>query len=346
MSFQKVFITFFILIFGTIGTLAFLKKQKTKQEIPAFEGKPIEINLQDLEKAKVQKNIQQNTTQTKPQAAAPSTTQAVQQAFAPLIANDITQFPKGAIDLLFQKNSPLPIVETIQYKSRVSWKPGKAAWLIDYAQHYLTPLDFIARSINNCPDYTIRTISDGLLFNVLRTDKEFSFYIVIDLSRCSLWLYYLDPEAQERVFLKGYHVALGRLDSKEASGSLTPIGTYKLGSRVGVFKPKMMGWHKGNRVELITVFGTRWIPFEHEVEGCSAPAKGLGIHGTPWEYNPEQGMLVDNESSLGKYESDGCIRLKTADNEELFSIISTRGALVELVRDIKDAKLPYKERSF
>ncbi|MBS0654779.1 MAG: L,D-transpeptidase, partial [Verrucomicrobia bacterium] len=35
--------------------------------------------------------------------------------------------------------------------------------------------------------------------------------------------------------------------------------------------------------------------------------------------------------SLGKYESDGCIRMQTKDVEELFAIVSTRETIVEIV---------------
>ena len=62
---------------------------------------------------------------------------------------------------------------------------------------------------------------------------------------------------------------------------LTPVGMYELGSRVAVFRPRMMGMYKGKKIELMQVFGCHWIPFEKEIEGCSEPAKGFGIHGTP-----------------------------------------------------------------
>src|SRR4029077_13965635 len=114
-----------------------------------------------------------------------------------------------------------PIVETIRYKSRVSWKPGRAAWLIDYAGHYKTPVDFIVRSINGTPDYTAKTIGEGQSFNVLRADREFSFHLVCDLSRCKLMLYYIDPQEQQCVPLKTYRVCLGRLNPQAQSGCLT-----------------------------------------------------------------------------------------------------------------------------
>jgi hypothetical protein len=133
-------------------------------------------------------------------------------------------------------------------------------------------------------------------------------------------------------------VGLGRLDSSSASGLLTPIGKYSLGDRIAVYKPKMMGSYQGKKVEMMTIFGTRWIPFEQEIGPTTAPAKGFGIHGTPWEYH--SGIPVDQTESIGKYQSDGCIRLATPDMEELFAIIVTKPATIEIVRDFSESTLP------
>ena len=58
----------------------------------------------------------------------------------------------------------------------------------------------------------------------------------------------------------------------------------------------------------------------------------------------EKGELVETSESLGKYESDGCIRFATQDIEELFAIIITRPTTIELVKDFYEAKLPGVER--
>jgi lipoprotein-anchoring transpeptidase ErfK/SrfK len=242
------------------------------------------------------------------------------------------------VHLLFQKDSPLPIVETIQYKSKVSWKSGRSAWLVDYAAHYKTPLHFIARSMNGRADYNAKPAAEGQIFNVLSQNVNFYFYLLIDIARCKMDLYAMLPDSQERIQLKTYRVGLGRVDSTRASGSLTPIGKYSLGSRVAIYQPKIMGNYRGKRTEMITVFGTRWIPFEKELSNCSEPAKGLGIHGTPWQDG------VDNTSSIGRYESDGCIRLRAQDIEELYAIITTRQAVVEIVNDSSKLILPGKEK--
>ena len=59
------------------------------------------------------------------------------------------------------------------------------------------------------------------------------------------------------------------------------------------------------------VLGTRWIGFE-EKEGLY----GYGIHGTA---EPE---------SIGKAESNGCIRLRNEDVEELFDFVETKTKVV------------------
>ena len=246
------------------------------------------------------------------------------------------------IEEFFNKEGPkLPIVETLTYKSRVPWQQGRPAWLSDYAGHYETSRHFIARSLNGKADYFKQDLAEGAQFNVLRKDKHFEFAFVVDTSRCKMWFYYVDLDTKQAVLLKTYRVGLGRLDASKTSGLLTPLGKYTLGDRVAIFKPKMLGTHQGKKVEMITVFGTRWIPFEKEIGTCTAPAKGFGIHGTPWVLNAD-GERVDQLDSVGKYESDGCIRLATADIEELFAIVITKPITIEIVHDFFDSSLAEK----
>jgi hypothetical protein len=238
---------------------------------------------------------------------------------------------------LFNTTSPkFPIVETITYKSRVNWQKGRPAWLSDYANYYKTSRHFIARSLNGKPDYLKQDISEGARFNILHPHKMIHFHLLIDLSRCQMWFYYYDINAKEKVLVKTYQVGLGRLDPSTNSGLLTPLGIYSLGPRVAVYTPKIMGIHQGAKVEMIRIFGTRWIPFEKELHGTTAPAKGLGIHGMPWLI--KNGTLVEDTNSLGKYESDGCIRMAAEDIEELYSIIISRPTTIELTKDFFKAE--------
>lgn len=242
------------------------------------------------------------------------------------------------IEELFNLDGPkLPIVETITYKSRVAWQKGRPAWLADYARYYKTSRHFIARSLNGTPDYFKQEVAENGRFNVFRLDKNIQFYLLVDLSRCRMWFYYDDLDTKERVLLKTYQVGVGRFDGSKISGFLTPTGKYSLGNKVAIYKPKMMGRHNGDQIEMISVFGTRWIPFDKELSGCSAPAKGLGIHGLPWSLNAS-GERIQDRSSLGRYMSDGCVRLATEDVEEIFAIIITKPTVIEIVKDFHDAK--------
>ena len=246
--------------------------------------------------------------------------------------------PEG-ISTLFSKNSSCPIVETVIYKSHVPWKHHRLAWLIDYAQHYKTSLDFIYGSLNGNGDFSPKNVTEGAPIRVLKKDLPFRFHMVVSLSSCRLRLYYVIPKERRVVFLKSYQVGLGRKDSSHASGHLTPTGLYQLGSRVGVFRPRMTGMYRGKKIEMMKVFGSHWIPFEKEIRDCSEPAKGLGIHGVPMDRNEQTGELEENVSSIGHYESDGCIRLAGKDIHELFAIVSTRDTFVEIVPTFQHSAL-------
>ncbi len=225
----------------------------------------------------------------------------------------------------------LDIVETVTYKSKVPWRKGRPAWISDYANHYKTHKHFIARSLSGKADYNRSDIKDGDRFNVLKGDKEISFHLLLDLSAHRLFLSYIDHDEDQKGLLKSYPVSVGRLDASRSSGTLTPTGTYSLGDRVTVYDAKTKGYYQGEKMDLIRVFGTRWIPFQDEIRDCTAPARSYGIHGVPWTEDPITGELKEDLTSIGRNESDGCIRLKTADIEELFAIITTRPCEIEIV---------------
>lgn len=238
-----------------------------------------------------------------------------------------------------------PIVTTITYKSRVPWQKGRPAWLSDYAAHYATSRHFIARSLNGKPDYFKQDVSEGDRFNVFNPDKRFHFHLLVDTSRCKMWFYYTDLDTNEKVLIKTYQVGLGRIDSTKPSGLLTPHGKYTLGDKIAIYKPKLMGYHNGKKVELIRIYGTRWIPFDKEIGESTASPEGFGIQGVPSILN-EAGELVENNDSIGKYESDGCVRLASQDMEELFAIIITKPTTIELVRDFYEASGLAEEKAF
>ncbi|HSX12635.1 MAG TPA: L,D-transpeptidase, partial [Rhabdochlamydiaceae bacterium] len=261
---------------------------------------------------------------------------------APAIVKE--DFPN--IDRIFQlfTNGPmkLPIVETVTYSTTVPWLKGRLAWIADYAHYYNTSRHFIARSLNGKPDYFTQKVSAGSKFNVFRKDKNINFYLLVDIARCKMGFYYLDLDTNERVLLKTYSIGLGHLDEKSSSGVATPLGKFSLGSKIGIYKPGVMGYFQDQKTEMIQVFGTRWIPFDQELEGASAPSKGYGIHGAPW-MPQKSGELAERRDLIGKYDSDGCIRLLHEDIEELFSIVITKPTYVLVVKDYREAKLPGTE---
>ncbi len=329
-----------LVLFLAIGIAAVVKKTKhpsASNETAKVKG-PIEIKI-DKEQ-RIVKHAPKATV--KPVAAKASPAPAVVDSEKK--TNDTPVVHVDRIAELFNKGEPkLPIVETITYKSRVSWQKGRPAWLSDYASYYMTSRHFISRSLTGKPDYFKKDIAEGDRFNVLRKDKNINFHLLIDTARCKMWFYYIDLDTNQRVLLKDYVVGLGRKDNDQTSGLLTPLGKYLLGSRIAIYKPKMTGYHKGQKIEMMQVFGTRWIPFEKEVSQTTAPAKGFGIHGVPWQPN-EKGELVEDTSCLEKYLSDGCVRLSTKDMEEIFAIVITKPTFIELVRNFHEAKLPGIEK--
>lgn len=241
-------------------------------------------------------------------------------------------------ELFSTTGKKLPFIETVIYKSRVAWQKGRPAWLSDYASYYGTSRHFIARSLNGTPDYFKQEIAEGNKFNAFKENYPLEFQLVVDATRCKMWLYAISGEAREKTLIKTYPVSLGRPDSTRESGILTPLGKYKLGSRIAIYKPKVMGHYKGEKTEMIQVFGTRWIPFESEVGETTMPAKGFGLHGVPW-VKGKNGELAEDASSLGKFESDGCVRMATSDMEEVYAIVITKPAYIELVKDFSQSEL-------
>ncbi len=327
------------MLFSIIGIAAYLKNQTEKEP-------EIVVTAQNTDIAPILIDIDKEPeiieTPEEPTAGQQVKTDEPITASWPLASEGLPT--GGNIDRLFTtSDKKLPVVKTISYKSRVSWMNGRPAWISDYATHYKTSRHFIARSLHGKGNYYKHDISNGDYFNVLDPDKDIEFYLLIDLSRCKCWFYVYDRDTHQRIFLKDYAVGLGRPDNLKSSGLLTPRGKYSLGDRIAAYQPKTTGYHNGKKIELIRVFGTRWIPFEQEISNTTSPAKGFGIHGVPWKEDPESGELKEDASSLGTYTSDGCIRMASDDIEEVYAIIAGKPSFVELVNDFHDAKLPGEE---
>ncbi len=254
----------------------------------------------------------------------------------------VDDFP--SIDRTFQLfttgPTKLPIVETVTYSTTVPWLRGRPAWLADYATYFATSRHFIARSLNGRPDYFTQKVAPGSSFNVFRKDKRIQFYLVVDLSRCKMGFYYVDLDTKERVLLKTYAVGVGKSDAKSQSGYLTPLGVYSLGSKIAIYSPGMTDIARDQKVEMITLFGTRWIPFHEAIEGSQMLTKGYGIHGAPWLYPNPARSPVEDKSCIGTHASDGSILLAQEEMEELFSIVITKPTFVVIVKDFHEARIP------
>jgi hypothetical protein len=362
MSFSKLLIIFVVLLFGAIGIVGYIKKQNKDKASKTIQSSLVsdkkELNTkQKSDNTVSKKNLSSDSnfiaTKEKDDKKNPKSLEIQAKVKEPeAVKNNVEELvssykiiPKKCLIESINRVNELfdvgpkklaSLVETITYKAKVSWLPSRAAWIADYASHYATSRHFIARSLNRNLDYMTQKVSEGDTFNVLRKDIDLSFYLVIDLSCCKMFFFANNFTANEKILLKVYDVGLGRLDDSKISGCLTPLGKYDLGSKVATYKVGSMGLFHGESVEMIKIFGTRWIPFDKEFEGCSERAKGFGIHGVPWIEN-KSNQLSENLDCICKYESDGCIRLSTADMEELFAIIITKPTTVEIVKTIKDS---------
>lgn len=334
MTLPKLLFFFAFLLFAAIGVVSLFKGgDKGDEALSVGASEAVEVAFEDEVRSVTASANDESENITEILQAEETIKQAKKQRDAELPYAD-------RIENFFRKVEPkFPIVETITYKSKVPWLQGRPAWVSDYASYYKTSRHFIARSLNGKNNYFKQDVALGDRFNVFRKDKEVEFYLLVDISRAKMWFYYYDKAEFQRHLVKVYDVGLGRVDSTQPSGLLTPLGHFTLGEKIAIYKPKQMGWFNNDKVEMIRVFGTRWIPFECEVEGCTAPAKGFGIHGAPWSDN-DRGELVEDISCIGKYESDGCVKLKSDDMEELFSIIITKPTHILLVKDFFDADLP------
>lgn len=346
MALPRVILIGTLMIFGGIGVTALVKKAARSEDRKAISAELDTSHIANQPKPYEPKPEPAPLPLRPPPPSLPPPVPKMTPALAFVAQGDAEEdFPNvDRIHQLFTTGpSKLPIVETIQYTSSVPWLKGKPAWIADYASYYGTSRHFIARSLNGKPDYFSQKISTGSRFNVFRKDRNVNFYLLIDASRCKMSFYYVDLDTQERVLLKTYQVGLGRLDAHSPSGCLTPLGTYSLGSKVAIYKPGVMGYFQDQTVEMIQVFGTRWIPFDQELEGASASARGYGLHGLPWLLDGQTGQFIECREALGQFSSDGCIRLAREDIEELFAIVITKPTYVVIVKDFREARLPGKE---
>lgn len=294
-----------------IGFAYFTKEKKTEE---AQVEQVAQVPTQPIEKKVVKKA---------PKKVAQKSKETPQEETKEI--NQIRRFFSRGMD-------KFPFVKTITYTSRVPWLQGRPAWIADYASHYKTSRHFIARSLNRKEDYFSQNVSPGDSFNVLDPDKDISFHLLVDLSSLTLKFSYVDHETGEKGEIKTYKVGVGRKDEYSPSGTLTPLGTFKLGEKIAIYKKGVENYFQNKKTHMIEVFGKRWIPFGEEVADCTDGADGYGIHGLPFIYNQEKDEYTEDLSELGQYSSDGCIRLCEKDINELFSIVITKPTFIEIVK--------------
>ena len=235
------------------------------------------------------------------------------------VQDEVAEEEMDQVWRLFTKGKQkLPVVETVRYKSRVSWLKGRPAWITDYAAHFSTSRHFIARSLNGKKDYYTQKISPGDQFNILK--KDVNFYLVVDLSRCKLWFYVLDGATNERHLLKTYKVGLGRFDEDSYSGLLTPKGKFSLGDKVAIYKTGMSGYFQDDEVEMVRVLeqdGSHFWKSSVERETALVDMVSMVLHGyLMWEpkrtvkiFQQLEVMKVMVASGLHKTTSKNCMPL-------------------------------------
>lgn len=346
MSIKKILLVGTLTLFVSIGVAAFFKKGKGPSN--PLESSSAEPVLTETPVVAVPVKAEGIISPSQGLAAFPVKTENLKKPDIEWVepsspkASSSEEFP--AIDRVFQLftlgSSKLPIVETVTYTSSVPWLKGRPAWIADYATHYHTSRHFIARSLNNRPDYYSQKVFEGSKFNVFRTDKKIQFYLLCDMAQLKMGFYYVDLGTNERILLKVYPISMGRLDASKPSGALTPLGRYTLGDKVAVFRPGADGRVGEQTLEMISAYGTRWIPFDREVERTTAASKGYGLYGLPWVVDEKTGQLVEQRQKIGKYDTDGGIRMLSEDLEELFAIVISKPTFIEIVKDFKEAKLP------
>jgi len=182
---------------------------------------------------------------------------------------------------LFNSDAPAP--EKVRYEVQTGDN------LVNIAKAHSTTVQALQRGNSRLgPDSA--KIFPGMILHIYRG----TWRIAISKERFVLLLYDGD------LLFKLYHVGIGRQDR-------TPVGTFKI-----INKLAEPAWTPPGKVipygDPENVLGTRWLGLQ--ATGDTDPTlKGYGIHGT---WRPE---------SIGKAESEGCVRLRNDDVDELFDVV-------------------------
>ena len=63
-------------------------------------------------------------------------------------------------------------------------------------------------------------------------------------------------------------------------------------------------------------------------------------------YEAEKNLLIEEENGVSGYNSDGCLRLRMNDMEELFSIVVSKPTVVEIVKNKRNVIYPMTRENF
>lgn len=192
---------------------------------------------------------------------------------------------------------------------RTTHKVQSGEYLSTIANIYRTPYQLIER-IN---DTDARKLQAGQSLQILKGPV----HARIDKSDYRMDLYVVDPDGLP-IYLKSYIVGLGEFDS-------TPMGLWKIkpGSKVGPANggPSWRNPRTGkvyDRNDPDIPIGEYWMALEGVDENTKGKA-GYGIHAT------------NNQDSIGRQESMGCIRMRDEDVDEVFYTLYEGWSTVEIV---------------
>jgi len=177
--------------------------------------------------------------------------------------------------------TPAPMTEKVDYIVK------KGDFIERIAGKFNSTVDLIEKS-NNMANSNLIKAGDHLRI------LSGKFSIAVSKTRNDLLL------TMNNGFFKRYSVGTGKF-------SKTPVGTFVITERM-----KEPVWWRPDGTEVPygdknNILGTRWMTIR--AAGTTPDLRGYGIHGT-WD-----------DTSIGKAESAGCIRMRNADVEELFMLV-------------------------
>jgi lipoprotein-anchoring transpeptidase ErfK/SrfK len=226
-------------------------------------------------------------------------TEARQLALKALEQPGVTEYSAGwvkAAEALSQANSAIINSDIPLPGKKVRYKVVAGDALQKIANKFNTTVELIQRSNNM--QKTNYIVWEGQGLKIYRGDWK------IRISKKNRLLSLYDGNE----LFKIYHIGVGRQDR-------TPECTFTI-----VSKKKNPAWYKSKN-EIIpfgtkdNVLGTRWLALK-ATDKKFQHFTGYGIHGT-WD-----------DDSIGKAMSNGCIRMKNSEVEELFAIVPYRTEVV------------------